>query len=85
MLTFFVKACLSPDGKYLASGSNDESAYIWHTQNPGSPLIKLSGHRDEVTCVAWCNTGETKVIIIFNNKDKILKILSLSIIFYFII
>ncbi|XP_011496586.1 PREDICTED: protein lethal(2)denticleless-like [Ceratosolen solmsi marchali] len=62
MLTFFVKACLSPDGKYLASGSNNESGYIWHTRNPGKPLIRLSGHRDEVTCVAWCNSGETKIV-----------------------
>ncbi|XP_001602660.1 protein lethal(2)denticleless [Nasonia vitripennis] len=61
-LTFYVKACLSPDGKYLASGSSDESAYIWHTKRPGTPLLKLSGHREEVTCVAWCSLGEPKLI-----------------------
>lgn len=62
-LTFYVKACLSSDGKYLASGSSDESAYIWHTKRPGAPLVKLSGHREEVTCVAWCSLGEPKVKI----------------------
>ena len=61
MLSFFVKACISPDGKYLVSGSNDETAYIWRTNSPGTPLIKLSGHRHEVTCIAWCSVGESKV------------------------
>ncbi|OXU19759.1 hypothetical protein TSAR_010467 [Trichomalopsis sarcophagae] len=62
ILSFFVKACLSPDGEYLASGSNDETAYIWRTRNPGTPIIKLSGHRDEVTCIAWCGVGESKIV-----------------------
>ncbi|XP_058804222.1 protein lethal(2)denticleless isoform X2 [Phymastichus coffea] len=60
--TFYVKACLSPDGKYLASGSSDELAYIWHTKKPGTPLLKLSGHREEVTCIAWCSVGESKIV-----------------------
>lgn len=59
--TYYVKTCLSSDGRYLASGSSDELAYIWNTSRPGAPLVKLSGHTDEVTCIAWCSTGETKV------------------------
>ncbi|CAL1682833.1 unnamed protein product [Lasius platythorax] len=60
--TYYVKTCLSSDGRYLASGSSDELAYIWHTERPGVPLVKLFGHTEEVTCIAWCSVGETKIV-----------------------
>lgn len=60
--TYYIKTCLSPDGKYLASGSSDELAYIWNTKRPGKPIIKLSGHTEEVTCITWCPVGETKIV-----------------------
>lgn len=50
--TFYIKSCLSPDGKYLLSGSSDEKAYIWNVNN-SNPLVELTGHSFEVTCVAW--------------------------------
>ncbi|XP_014208104.1 protein lethal(2)denticleless [Copidosoma floridanum] len=62
VLSFFVKACLSPNGEFLTSGSNDETAYIWRTRNPGLPFIKLCGHRDDVTSTAWCSVGDTKIV-----------------------
>lgn len=52
--SFYIKSCLSPDGDYLLSGSSDEKAYIWNLKNP-EPLVSLSGHNFEVTCVAWSN------------------------------
>lgn len=61
--TYYVKTCLSPDGRYIASGSSDELAYIWRTNKPGAPVVQLSGHTEEVTCIAWCGVGETKVLI----------------------
>lgn len=60
--TYYVKTCLSPDGRYIASGSSDELAYIWRTNKPGAPIVQLSGHTEEVTCIAWCGVGETKLI-----------------------
>lgn len=52
--SFYIKSCLSPDGEYLLSGSSDEKAYIWNLRNP-NPLVTLTGHNYEVTCVAWSN------------------------------
>lgn len=64
--TFYVKACLSPDGHYLLSGSSDEHAYIWDTRNKQGnvymPVVKLVGHNAEVTSVAWCPVGDLKVL-----------------------
>ena len=62
--TYYVRICLSPDGQYLLSGSSDIYAYLWRTNKPGSPLVRLSGHAAEVTCVAWCRVGETKVLLL---------------------
>ncbi|KAE8740485.1 hypothetical protein FOCC_FOCC013990 [Frankliniella occidentalis] len=64
--TFYVKACLSPDGRYLLSGSSDELAYIWDTYSVRgevtTPIVKLVGHGAEVTSVAWCPVGEVKLV-----------------------
>lgn len=50
--TFYIKSCISPDGRYLMSGSSDEKAYIWNLKYP-EPVVALGGHNYEVTCVAW--------------------------------
>ena len=60
--TFYIKSCLSPDGKYLLSGSSDEKAYIWNLEYPDEPLVGLSGHTVEVTCVAWGATHDRPIV-----------------------
>ena len=38
--SFFIKACFSPDGSHILSGSSDKNAYIWQvgcTPLPGPP------------------------------------------------
>lgn len=59
--SFYIKAGLNADCTYLASGSSDRAAYVWSTRN-SRPLIKLNGHRAEVTCAAWCKTGDAKLV-----------------------
>ncbi|XP_018331822.1 protein lethal(2)denticleless [Agrilus planipennis] len=59
--TFYIKSSLSPNGRYLVSGSSDHNAYIWDVAS-STPLIKLVGHQAEVTCVAWCPSYEIAII-----------------------
>ncbi|XP_073846875.1 WD40 domain-containing protein denticleless [Musca autumnalis] len=60
--TFYIKSCLSPDGRYLLSGSSDEKAYVWNLDYPDEPLVGLSGHTVEVTCVAWGSTHDCPIV-----------------------
>lgn len=64
--TFFVKSSLSHDGKYIISGSSDQKAYIWNTKN-SEPIVRLNGHTEEVTCVAWRPTSETLLVSLMKN------------------
>lgn len=52
--TFYVKSSICKTDDYLISGSSDENAYIWNTKY-SYPVVKLTGHTAEVTCVAWCS------------------------------
>ena len=33
MISFFIKACFSPDGTHILSGSSDKNAYIWQASS----------------------------------------------------
>lgn len=59
--TFYIKTCLSPDSMYLVSGSSDKNAYIWNVKY-SQPIVKLTGHWAEVTCAAWCQKGDMKIV-----------------------
>ncbi|XP_064622324.1 denticleless protein homolog A-like [Lineus longissimus] len=59
--TFYVKAALSPEDKFLISGSSDYHAYIWDVNEPQASPVLLKGHVGEVTSVAWCPTDFGKV------------------------
>ena len=49
--------CWSPDGKYLASGSDDKTLIIWDA-NSGEKLKTLKGHSDFVESVSWSPDGK---------------------------
>lgn len=58
--SFYIKTALSPDGRYLVSGSSDRSAYVWSVR-AARPLVRLAGHRAEVTCAAWARAADALV------------------------
>lgn len=50
----------SPNGRYLASASDDQTVQIWDAQQ-GTTLLTYRGHRQAVICVAWSPDGRRLV------------------------
>src|SRR5207302_361987 len=49
--------CLSPDGKRLASASQDQTVKVWDAQT-GQETLTLKGHTHRVTSVAFSPDGK---------------------------
>lgn len=52
----FAVAC-HPTQPLAVSGGEDDLGYIWDITD-GEIVVKLTGHRDSVTCTAWSRDGE---------------------------
>ncbi|XP_075225181.1 WD40 domain-containing protein denticleless [Lycorma delicatula] len=59
--SLYVRCSLSPDGRYLVSGSSDGKAYIWGTDRSDHPVVALTGHSSEVTSVDWSQSTDIKI------------------------
>ena len=64
----------SPDGKMIASGSDDKTAVLWNTQN-NAKLATLKGHEGWVTAVAFSADGKT---LATGDANKIIKLWDVS-------
>lgn len=54
----------SPDGEYIAAGSNDCLSYVWHWDASSrqawkapAELCKLTGHRNDVVLLQFSHDG----------------------------
>jgi WD40 repeat protein len=56
----------SPDGRTVASASNDQTAHVWHYAD-GSKAFTYQGHSDVVNAVAWSSNG---IVIASASSDK---------------
>ncbi len=66
--------CFSPNGKLLASGSQDDTAIIWDVSS-GELIYSLEGHSGDVTSVSFSPDGER---LATGSKDDTIRIWDVS-------
>ncbi len=64
----------SPDGKFLASGSDDKTVKLWSVESQ-KEVTTLQGHSSEVTSVAFSPDGK---YLASGSKDKTVKLWSIQ-------
>jgi len=61
----------SPDGKQLASASDDRSVRLWNVEMPGALPIVLSGHTDRIGALVYSPDGKQLVSAGHDNKIRV--------------
>lgn len=53
--TFYIRCAISPDSRYLATGSSSGEVFLWDTEGRGSgqEAVRLKGHEREVSGLDW--------------------------------
>jgi WD40 repeat protein len=60
----------SPDGKYIASGSDDKTVKLWSIESQ-KKLATLQGHLDTVSSIAFSSDGKCLASGSYDNTAKL--------------
>jgi WD40 repeat protein len=67
---------VTPDGRYIVSGSHDETVRVWvWERDTGKEVQKLTGHQREVTSVAVTPDGR---YIVSGSIDQTVRVWSID-------
>jgi cell division cycle 20-like protein 1 (cofactor of APC complex) len=67
---------LSPDGKHLASGGNDNRVKIWDLRAPDRPVTRFNVHKAAVKALLWAPWQRGLLFAGGGTADKTIKLLS---------
>lgn len=70
--SFFIKPCISPDGRYLACGSTDGSIALWNLRTDNFIGKLTNAHTGEVNAVAWSEGCEGFIASVSDDENLII-------------